>query len=131
MSKLEASPPVFQCQQCGECCEGRGGIFPTPGEIDLMAQYLKMSVEQLRQDYLEITPLGLAVKNKPVGGCIFNDQGRCSIHPVKPRICRDWPFLPAILLHDNEFEAAKEACPGLHQGSSHADFLRWWREKII
>ncbi len=127
----EPAKPVFQCQQCGECCEGRGGIFPTPGEIDLIAQYLEIPVAKINQNFLEPTPLGLAVKNKPAGGCIFNEQGRCRIHPVKPRICRDWPFLPAILLHENEFEATKEACPGLNPNSSHEDFLKYWQEKII
>ena len=44
MTTSETTKPVFQCQQCGECCQGRGGIFPTPGEIDLIAQYLKIDV---------------------------------------------------------------------------------------
>jgi Fe-S-cluster containining protein len=130
MTTSETTKPAFQCQQCGDCCQGRGGIFPTPGEIDLMAQYLKIAVPRLKQDYLETTPSGLAVKNKPGGGCIFNEQGRCGIHPVKPRICRDWPFLPAILVHASEFEAAKEACPGLNPDSRHEDFLTWWQEKV-
>lgn len=128
---MDTLPPVFQCRQCGECCEGKGGIFPTPGEIELIAQYLKLPVTEVRENFLEPTPLGLAVRNKPAGGCIFNEGGRCWIHPVKPRICRDWPFLPAILLHDTEFEAAKEACPGLDPDSPHEDFLRWWREKVL
>ncbi len=131
MSNSEKIHKVFQCQQCGECCQGRGGIFPSKREIDLIAQYLKMPVAHLVKNFLEPTPLGLAVKNKPGAGCIFNENGRCGIHPVKPRICRDWPFLTAILLHENEFEAAKEACPGLNSDSRHEDFLRWWREKII
>jgi len=131
MSAIEIITSVFRCQQCGECCQGRGGILPTPGEIDLIAQYLKMPVAQLESNFLELTPLGLAVKNKPGAGCIFNEQGRCAIHPVKPRICRDWPFLPAILLHENEFEAAKEACLGLNPASRHEDFVKWWQENII
>ncbi|MBM4289379.1 MAG: YkgJ family cysteine cluster protein [Deltaproteobacteria bacterium] len=130
MGTPEAESPVFLCQQCGECCQGKGGILPTPVEIELMAHFLKIPGAHFRRDYLEQTPLGPAVKNKPGGGCIFNEQGRCRIHPVKPRICRDWPFLPAILLHENEFEASKEACPGLNPDSRHEDFLKWWQEKI-
>jgi uncharacterized protein len=126
-----ASQHVFLCQQCGECCQGRGGILPTPGEVELIAQYLKMPVARLKQEFIELTPSGPAVKNRPGGGCIFNEQGRCRIHPVKPRICRDWPFLPAILLHSEEFEAAKEACPGLDPDSRHEEFLLYWQEKII
>jgi uncharacterized protein len=131
MPANETIKPIFVCQQCGECCQGRGGIFTTDVEMELMAQYLKITVDQLITNYLEHTPMGLAVKNRPGGGCIFNDQGSCTVHPVKPRICRDWPFLPAILLHENEYEAAKEACPGLDPDGEHRDFLRWWQKKII
>jgi Fe-S-cluster containining protein len=129
--RLQRSEPVFHCQECGECCQGKGGIFPTRVEIALIAQYLKISVAELVLDYLEQTAMGLAVKNKTGEGCIFNKQGRCAIHPVKPRICRDWPFLPAIILHPTEFEAAKEACPGLNPKGNHPDFLKWWQEKVI
>jgi uncharacterized protein len=131
LSDPETSRAVFCCQQCGDCCQGQGGIFPNAVEIDLIAQYLKITVEQLRHDFLEITSSGPAVKNKPGGGCVFNEQGRCRIHPVKPRICRDWPFLPAILVHATEFEAAKEACPGLNPDSKHEDFLQYWQKKVI
>lgn len=122
---------VFACRLCGECCEGRGGIFPTPLEQELIAAFLGLTVEALRQEYLEPTPLGLAVKNRPGGGCIFNVEKKCRIHPVKPRLCRQWPFLPAILLHEEEFLAAKSVCPGFHPDCTYLDFLRWWREKVI
>ncbi len=123
--------PVFHCRQCGECCQGKGGILPSPVERGLIALYLKIPLSVLIRDYLEETPLGLAVKNKPEGGCIFQVGTRCRIHPVKPRICRDWPFLPAILLHEEEFAAAKTACAGLEPNSSHTDFLTFWQTKVI
>jgi len=122
---------VFHCRQCGECCQGRGGILPSPVERELIAQYLQMPLDELIRDYLEPTPLGLAIKNKPGGGCIFLEEKRCRIHPVKPRICRDWPFLPALLLHEDEFTAAKTACAGLQPESSHSDFLTFWLTRVI
>lgn len=131
MPDPQARTPVFSCRQCGECCQGKGGILPSPIERELIAQYLKISVAALIHLYLEETPLGLAVRNKPEGGCIFQEGSRCRIHPVKPRICRDWPFLPAILLHEEEFAAAKTACAGLAPASSHTDFLTWWQTEVI
>ncbi len=131
MSAPAAKTPVFHCRQCGECCQGKGGILPSPIERELIAQYLKMPVAELIRIYLEETPLGLAVKNKAAGGCIFQEDNRCRIHPVKPRICRDWPFLPAILLHENEFAAAKTACAGLAPESRHTDFLTFWLTEVI
>jgi Fe-S-cluster containining protein len=124
-------PPVFQCRQCGECCHGQGGILPSPQEQELIAQYLKIPLAVLRRDYLEATPSGLAVKTRPEGGCIFLVGQRCRIHPVKPRICRDWPFLPALLLHEEEFTAAKTACAGLDPNGTHSDFLTFWQTKVM
>jgi Fe-S-cluster containining protein len=50
------------------------------------------------------------------------------VHPVKPRICREWPFLRALLDHADEFEAAKGACPGLAADARHEEFIEASRE---
>jgi len=131
MPESQSTASGFQCRQCGECCQGRGGILPSPVERQLIARYLKISEAELRRDYLEPTPLGLAIKNQPGGGCIFLAGTQCRIHPVKPRICRHWPFLPALLLHEEEFAAAKTACAGLQPDSSHSDFLAFWLTRVI
>ncbi|MEJ5329584.1 MAG: YkgJ family cysteine cluster protein [Desulfobaccales bacterium] len=116
-------PDGFVCRQCGECCRGVGGILVTPAEMEALAAYLGLEVAVLKRDYLVDTPLGWQVAS-PGGACIFLAGGLCRVHPVKPRICRQWPYLPALLGHAEEFEAAKEACPGLAAVGSHEDFRR-------
>jgi Fe-S-cluster containining protein len=113
--------PVFACQQCGDCCHGDKGILVTPEEMAGLAAFLGLPQEELPRRYLINSPLGPQVATHN-GACIFLVDNRCRVHPVKPRICREWPFLPALLKHADEFEAAKEACPGLHPEGSHADF---------
>lgn len=122
---------VFTCCLCGECCCGRGGILLSSREIDFLADYLKMDRDAFLREYVESSPSGLALKVNPAGVCILNQEGRCGVHPVKPRICRDWPFLPAILLEPDELEGAKSACPGIAPGCSHEEFLAWWRKKVF
>lgn len=114
--------PVFACRQCGECCRGDKGILVTPAEMAVLADFLGLSPEELQRRYLIASPLGpqVAAQN---GACIFLEDNRCRVHPVKPRICREWPFLPALLAHAEEFEAAKEACPGIAEGCRHQDFV--------
>ena len=114
--------PVFQCQQCGECCAGRGGIFVRPDEVVAMAAFLHLDEEEFRVRYLEPSALGtrLTIDN---GVCVFMEDNRCRVHPVKPFICRQWPFLPALLVDAEEFEAAKGACPGINPKCSHEDFV--------
>jgi hypothetical protein len=89
---------VFECQQCGDCCQGKGGILVRPEEAEEMAAHLKVSLEEFSRRYLEVFSLGvrLATEN---GGCVFLGEGNhCRVHPVKPFICRQWPFLPAPAL---------------------------------
>jgi Fe-S-cluster containining protein len=114
--------PVFQCQQCGDCCAGRGGIFVRPEEVAAMAAFLKMDEEEFRSRYLESSSMGTRLGISD-GFCVFMEDHRCRVHPVKPFICRQWPFLPALLVDAEEFEAAKGACPGINPECSHEDFV--------
>jgi len=115
--------PVFSCRQCGECCRGERGILVTPAELTAMAAYLGIAPDEFAARYLVNTPMGqqLASRN---GACVMQEGSLCLVHPVKPRICRQWPFLQALLDHGDEFEAAKEACPGLAADAGHEEFIR-------
>ena len=60
----------------------------------------------------------------PTAVCVFLMAGSlCRVHPVKPFICRQWPFLPALLVDPDELEHAKTACPGLNPACTHEDFV--------
>jgi uncharacterized protein len=119
--------PVFSCRQCGECCRGERGILVTAAEHQAMAAYLGLSPKDFAARHLVATPMGPQLASKS-GVCALQEDGLCQVHPVKPRICRQWPYLQALLDHADEFEAAKGACPGLSADASHEDFVRESRE---
>lgn len=114
--------PVFDCRQCGDCCVGRGGIFVRPHEVEEMAALLEMTPEGFSSRYVEVSAQGarLTIEN---GVCVFLEDNRCRMHPVKPFICRQWPFLPALLVDADELEQAKGACPGIDPECRHEDFV--------
>ena len=119
----DQQPAVFQCRQCGDCCAGRGGIFVKPDEVEAMAALLALSVAEFGRRYVEVSSMGprLTVAD---GVCVFLMAGSlCRVHPVKPFICRQWPFLPALLVDPDELEHAKTACPGLNPACTHEDFV--------
>jgi len=122
--------PVFECQQCGECCAGRGGIYATPEEVAQMAAFLEIAPGELVSRYLEDSPLGprLGVSN---GVCVFVEDNRCRVHPVKPRICREWPFLEPLLKYAEELAYAKGACPGIDPDCRHEDFVAAARSQTM
>lgn len=113
---------VFSCRQCGECCQGERGIVVTAIELEAMAAYLGLSPGEFASRYLVETPLGLQLATR-LGTCVMQQDALCRVHPVKPRICREWPFLTALLTHADEFEAAKEACPGILADAGHEEFI--------
>jgi Fe-S-cluster containining protein len=47
------------------------------------------------QQFTRLRPdrLGLALKETANGECVFLEGGSCSVQPVKPRQCRDFPNL--------------------------------------
>jgi Fe-S-cluster containining protein len=92
-----------------------------------MAAYMGLAPEEFADRYLVATALGPQVASRN-GACALQDGGLCQVHPVKPRICREWPFLKALVDHADEFEAAKGACPGLATDAAHLDFIKAARD---
>ncbi len=116
--------PVFQCQQCGDCCSGRGGIFVKPREVEEMAALLSLSVEEFCRLYVEASAMGPRLAIADNGFCVFLMEGNlCRVHPVKPFICGQWPFLPILLVDPDELEHAKTACPGINPACTLEDFV--------
>ena len=123
MDHTEKSP-VFNCQQCGDCCAGRGGIHVKPQEVEAMAALLSMPVADFCRHYLEDSVTGPRLTVAANGSCVFLLAGNlCRVHPVKPFICRQWPFLPILLVEPDELEHAKGACPGINPKCTHDEFV--------
>jgi uncharacterized protein len=115
---------VFHCRQCGDCCAGRGGIFVRPDEVEAMAALLELPVEEFICRFMEVSAMGPRLTVAANGSCVFLMAGNlCRVHPVKPFICRQWPFLPALLVDPDEMESAKTACPGIDPACNHEDFV--------
>jgi Fe-S-cluster containining protein len=132
----DSHPQVFHCRQCGDCCAGRGGIFVRPDEVEAMAALVELPVEEFCRLFMEASDLGPRLTVAANGFCVFLMEGNlCRVHPVKPFICRQWPFLPALLVDPDEMESAKTACPGIDPTCNHEDFveeaLQQGRREII
>jgi len=103
---------INTCQRCGHCCLGVTCV-PCPSEIEIIANYLKMSVRELVKKYMvidifetgnfflrfakegqeDITGTFMPIERSyDFGYCILYNKGskECSIHPVRPQEARDW-----------------------------------------
>ena len=133
----------FQCMQCGQCCAGpgEGYIWITRPEIELVADFLKEPVRQVRQKYLNRIGLRLSIIEQPITkNCIFLrkiDGGKkCMIYPVRPNQCRTWPFWSDNLACPDSWNRTAQKCSGVNRGRHHSfeqiekirKQKKWWKD---
>lgn len=111
---------IFQCRQCGHCCQGETTVSLTPDDLARLVACLHLPVEVVKERYLRIT--GEVVQMKTVDGhCIFFNEG-CTVHPGKPWRCSQWPLHPSILEDPANFEAIRQSCAGIKGEMGYEEF---------
>jgi Fe-S-cluster containining protein len=94
------------CARCGNCCREPGYVRLAPGEVDAIARYLGMSVPDFTAAYTRVTRdrRGLSLTEGEKTTCVFlHRDGHCTVYPVRPRQCRDFP-------HAWRFEGYEAIC---------------------
>ena len=113
---------IFHCRECGYCCHGQTTVSLDDNDLDNMASFLDMPIEELKEKYLRVN--NNVVQMKIVDGhCIFFNGG-CTIHPGKPWRCTQWPLHPSMLHDKNNFETIRESCPGIAKNMSYENFCK-------
>ena len=121
---------IFECIQCGECCNGFGGTYVTPANIAAIADYIGADPETFVRDYCQMSGSRPVLAQGPDGYCVFFRDKLCSIHPVKPRMCRAWPYIESVLKDPANWRMMAGSCPGMRTDVSDACILRCVREEI-
>ena len=113
---------IFECQQCGYCCQGETTVSLDKNDQERMIRHLGMERDEVARKYWRQT--GNTIQMKIVDGhCIFYDNG-CTIHAGKPWRCTQWPLHPSILEDQGNFEIIKKSCPGINRELSYDDFCK-------
>ena len=103
---------LFACTQCGDCCKGYGGTYLSEADIEAISRYLEVPADRLIGYYTRKSGGRRLIAQGDNGYCIFWDEV-CTIHPVKPKMCRQWPFIPGILVDVGNWRAMAASCPGM------------------
>ena len=107
---------LFECRMCGDCCKGFGGTHLTAEDINTISGYIGSNPEKFVARCCSHCGSNLVVGQRSDGYCIFWDK-ICTIHPVKPRMCRKWPFIESILVDAENWRIMADSCPGIHTDS--------------
>ena len=87
------------CKGCSACCQGMGeSIVLDPYDVYRLTKGLNISFEALLDDKFELGVYdGMILPHLKMAGaneaCAFlNKEGRCSVHSIRPGICRLFPL---------------------------------------
>ena len=131
----------FECQACGACCSGpdEGYIWLCKKEMQIIADYLQISVSQLKKRYLKRVGFRMSIQEtQEKKDCIFlkisNGRKLCGIYPVRPAQCRNWPFWESNLSSPEAWNQAAQRCPGINRGKLYSfdkieklrNRKKWW-----
>ena len=112
MGSDDACQELFACTLCGDCCKGYGGTYLTDTDMDAIAGFIGVSKAHLKSAYTRLSGGQRVIAQGKNGYCIFWDKV-CTIHAVKPRMCRQWPFISSILVDVANWRAMASCCPGM------------------
>ena len=86
-------PIFYECQRCTACCRWPGQVVLSDGEVARLAAFKGISEMEFIQKYTRLghDRRGLALEEKPNGECIFLEGLDCTVQPVKPQQCLDFP----------------------------------------
>ena len=119
----------FECQECGDCCKGYGGTFVNDNDISRISLYLNIDKESFLNIYCDWSGGRPLIKCSESGYCIFWDK-LCTIHEVKPRMCKIWPFIESILVDPSNWAIIKSMCPGIRDNDNMDDLAECVRNVL-
>lgn len=125
----------FTCAQCGNCCTGGPGyVWISDVELQRLAEFLKISVEETKKKHCRKIGRRYSLKEhrNPAGlyDCTFlkeipgeSKNGEpaypkrvCTIYSVRPLQCRTWPFWEGNMQSPAAWKKAARNCHGIDQG---------------
>ncbi len=122
--RSDAPTELFSCKMCGECCMGFGGTYVSEAEMAAIARYLQEPPESFAERYCRPSGSRQVLGQADSGYCVFMKDRRCGIHPVKPRMCRAWPFLESVLRDPINWKIMAGVCPGIRGDADPEDVRR-------
>ncbi len=117
------------CSGCSSCCEGMGSsIVLDPLDVHRLCTGIHKSFEELLNTSLELNVAdGIILPNLKMSGtndsCAFLHEGRCSIHALRPGICRIFPLGRFYKNHSFKYFLQVHECPA--PGKSKIKIRKW------
>jgi Fe-S-cluster containining protein len=112
----------FQCTKCGLCCgdtkKKTRHILLLTAEAEQIATATAQPIPQFAAKTKGKTPYTHEMKKTPENGkCVFLAKNCCTIYPIRPLICRFYPFELKSTNQKYQFHYTNE-CPSIGKGKT-------------
>ena len=121
---------IFNCQQCGDCCKGFGGTYVSPEDVQAIAAFVHVDPHSFLDKYCQLSGSRPVLAQAENGFCVFWEDGICTIHPVKPRMCKAWPFIPNVLQDPQNWYIMAGLCPGIRTDVTPSEIMACVRRQM-
>ena len=126
---MVSDPIFFECTQCGDCCRGYGGTYLSEADMEAIADHIGISKAELIERYCTLSGNRYVLTQRDDGFCVFWDR-LCTIHAVKPKMCRQWPFIPSLLKDVGNWRIMASVCPGIHADADEEHLRAYVLKKL-
>ncbi len=129
--KVLKGEDIFQCLECGACCKGFGGTYVSESDVKKISKYIDIIPEIFIQKYCAISGSKYVLIQGKDDNCIFySKKKQCTIHPVKPYMCKAWPFIKTIISNPENWNAMAGSCHGMTKDIEHSILKKILRYEI-
>jgi len=113
----------FQCTKCGICCGDTNKkirhILLLSNEAEQIAAATSRQTSEFAVKIENKSPYSYEMeKTTESGKCIFLENNRCSIYPLRPLVCRFYPFELRIAANRKHEFLHTDECPGIGKGKT-------------
>lgn len=108
---------------------GYGGTYLTKRDVSAISRFVGVSADEFENTYCAVSGGRLVLAQKPDGYCIFFDVN-CTIHAVKPRMCRQWPFIESVLKEPANWRIMAGVCPGMKDEPDDEKLLTYVKSQM-
>lgn len=120
-AEYKTGSDIFECRLCGDCCNGFGGTYVTERGIADISRYIDADPDTFITQYCDPSGSKFVLTRGKDGCCIFFDRVKqCTIHPVKPYMCKAWPFIGTLIKNPENWDIMANSCPGMKKGVPHS-----------
>ncbi|MCB1181571.1 MAG: YkgJ family cysteine cluster protein [Chlamydiia bacterium] len=121
----------FACTECGKCCTGTPGyVWVTPDEIEKMAFFLQLSIQEFSKRYIKRVGNRFSLIEKKNYDCVFLKEKKCQVYGARPIQCQTFPYWPEHLKSSMHWKEAAKMCEGISDNAPLVSFEQIENQRI-